>query len=676
MTRRTSEGPRHQADRTTSAARTGGEQLLLGSGVAEGASDAPREGGRGDDPRGAAPRVRLDDPMALFVPASRVDLTHQAVSLRLLQVCPGTLRNAYERDAAGMVVRLEDRYFAHTLHIGGIPWQIEVHADQRRGRVSMQDWDFCVAIYRLWAEGGVGADGTVTHATYRGICRAANRPPSDENIEAAKRAFGRWAGTSIHVSTSVPVVGTTPGARGRQGRAAMSRGPEVRGGGSVGGSIGEITPGALTDSRTALVTSPTEVSLFEREGTHWILEYDVEREVHAGGSREAIDGLRINPRWLQDADWGAAFLNVELFLGLERMIAKRLLQIGTLRATDGSWRTGEPWAITSHALRRELGIADSAPFKRTHESFLAAFRELEEKGALRLDVQQRGRTEWEYEVHMGPSFLLTSLSPGIRPYDPPETRRLLWHLRAFGLSGGQARRLVQEYPQQTLEVLRRAFWLLLVHGGRGGPTGGTRPVQNWGRWITTAITEEWSFTEPAYRAWVQDLANGRRTLDRLPAGAALSATAALATLADAGRSGGGAAVDRVRDSERARGGAGDATAPEATTTGGVTRAVEETPQPVPAEQDPVGDPNAALLARVVAALCADVGDPKLVTMWCSDLELRDIRDGVAVLRTGNAFAKDWLLERYGDRLCALLSAAADAPVGQLRFELAPLGGRG
>ena len=55
----------------------------------------------------------------------------------------------------------------------------------------------------------------------------------------------------------------------------------------------------------------------------------------------------------------------------KRMIAKRLLQIGTVRASDGSWQPREPWVISSHALRRELGIADSAPFKRTHESLVS-----------------------------------------------------------------------------------------------------------------------------------------------------------------------------------------------------------------------------------------------------------------------------------------------------------------
>ncbi len=631
---------------------------------------------------GTAVRVAVSHPLALFVPAARVDLTHEAMSLRLLQVCPGTLRNTYERDAAGMLVRVEDRYFAHTLHVAGIPWQVEVHADQRRGRVSMQDWDFMVAIWRLWAGGGVAPDGTVQHATYRAVCRAADRTPSDENVEAAKRAFARWAGTTVHVATSVAAPATRDARAPRAGRA-------LPGGGRPPGEVAVVLAGGVPAGGAA------EAALFEREGTHWILEYDVEREVHAGRSRDAINGLRLNPRWLQEADGRAAFLNVELFLRLERMIAKRLLQVGTLRASDGSWRPGEPWVVASRDLRRELGIAESAPFKRTHESFVAAFDELARAGALRLSVHRRGRTDWDYEVHMGDSFLVSTYSQGIRPYDLPETRRLLWHLRAFGLSEPQARALVQEFPQQTLEVLRRAFWLLLVHGGRGGPTAGAKPVKNWGRWIAVAITEQWSFTEPAYRQWVHDLANGRRSLQQLPAGADLSATAAL----------GGLEVAAERGEPRGHGSAGPvdvgfgaAGAPDAGGGGHAgpgARADRPSDDPPPADEagpgrvagtagvagahadaagggaaggDAASAARQALLARVLDRLAHDVPDRGL-RGWFADVELVSLHDGEAVLCTSNAFARDWIPEKYGERLCALLSAATDAPVEQIRVTL-------
>src|SRR5262249_26515565 len=93
--------------------------------------------------------------------------------------------------------------------------------------------------------------------------------------------------------------------------------------------------------------------------------------------------------------------------------------------------------------------------------------------------------------------------------------------RASGLSEREARSLVRENPTQTLETLRYAYWLKLVHGGRGAPNAGAKQVTNWPAWLKKAIYHAWEFP-PEYHAWARELSSGRGLPALSPAVSALS----------------------------------------------------------------------------------------------------------------------------------------------------------
>jgi hypothetical protein len=134
--------------------------------------------------RAAAPAVRIEDPLALFVP-ERFLVGTVPLPLYLLELVPGSVKADYERTATGTVAHEGDRIRRRTVRYpGGVRVDIEVHGDQVRGLPTTFDYDYFLALCRIADEGGVDAQGYFVDPGYRAVLRAAGR--SDTAIGASR----------------------------------------------------------------------------------------------------------------------------------------------------------------------------------------------------------------------------------------------------------------------------------------------------------------------------------------------------------------------------------------------------------------------------------------------------------------------------------------------------------
>jgi len=511
--------------------------------------------------------VAIHDPLALFRPERRL-VSLLPTSAHLAEIIPGSLKPKYERTATGAVLHEEDRLIRRTYLAGRERYDLEVHADQLRGRPTMFCWDFMLALWRLADEGAVASDGTLEHATHRGILRAAGRAATDGDIDALKRSLARWAGVHVYVKAHTGLAGA----------------PTMR-------SASPLPAGAHPE-------------FLEREGAHWVLEYDIEHETRADGKRrDFIDALRINPIWLEQAQAGhVVWINIDLHTTLTTAAAKRLLQIATLRAARGQWRPGEPWVTTRSELHELVGFARGTPPGRAHASLIDAFGQLQTHGAMTYCTRAVRRGEWEYELQMGEALLHARSYRGITPYDTPATRALLWHLRGMQLSENEARNLLREEPTQTLDMLRYAYWLRHVHDGRSSPAPNAQPVTNWAAFIKSGVHKQWTFPD-TYHRWVASIAAGRVSIVVAP-----------------------------------------------------TRQLPPPPEiSHPTNDAPETFPE-NIWGQVLAAFATE--NPVAYATWLRDTWLASATEGALVIGTTNEFATDWILEHYGPRLTEIVAAIA------------------
>ena len=560
---------------------------------------------------------RLHDPLALFLPDRRI-VTNVPVALHLIEFLPASLKSTYARTPQGTIALEEDRLVRQVFRVNHRELRVEAHFDQVRGRVNTYDWDIMFGLWRLWDEGRVGPDGVLHDATYRSILGAAGRAATDDDIRAVKRALSRFAGAHLITNARVDYAAEA---------AAVAAGAQ---------------PPVLPEAWPVAI---------EKEGAHWVLEYDFEREHHVHGTRDRIEHLRLNPLWLSQAVAGkTAWLNIELHNRLKNALAKRLVALGTVRAAKNAWRLGEPWVTSARELEQLLGVAPGQPLNRVHTPLVQAFTVLREAGALHAEVRKAGRRDWEYALHMGDEFLIVNVYRGIQPYDEAETRGLLWHLRSFRVADAEARTLLAGHRSAVLETLRRAYFLLLVHGGREKPDPKAPLVQDWGAWIRACARKNASWNEPAYERWKADVVHGRVRVGAFP----------LTTIAPG--------VDphslppvltvppplpRARDAgpTNAGGGAGEAG----------------------------GDPAAAALPSAAPVFAADVWgralealyaeDPRGVMTWLASTRLASVDAGAVVITVPYDFFATWIATHYAAGLEGRLAAALGHPVA-LRYEVA------
>ena len=536
--------------------------------------------------------VRIEDRLALFVPERYLAST-VPLPLYLLELVPGSVKSDYEKTATGIVAHEGDRIRRRTLRYpGGVRCEVEVHGDQVRGLPTTFDYDYFLALCRIADEGGVDGDGHFVEPSYRAVLRAAGRADDaigGEQTEAVKRAFARFAGLIIHTRLDIDYGG---------------RGAEVR-----SGARGPLVPDGVPAMR-------------EREGKHWVLEYDVEAERRRGVSYNVIERLRINPLWLAQSAAGiAAWLDVDLHNALRSGYAKRLLQLFTIRAARG-WRVFEPWVLTLRELYALLEVPATQWGKsQTRVGVAAALATLAERGVLgQADVVKLGKGSYEVRLAAGERLLAAGYQRGTGSLDTVSDRMLLWHLRSVGFSPTQARELVRKRPDQVRTVLRRVHYLQTVKGGMSNG----RQIEDWNAWIRSAIDDEWAFADPDWQRWLT------------------------ARLAEGEHGAPPAAARPLRIEAKAQGLADMASAD------GAEPPAPEAPQ-LPEYPDD-------LWGRAVAAFVAERGDPRLYSSWLARTALEAETEAAIEVTAEDAFVAEWVTKKYGDSLTAHLSALAGRPL--------------
>ncbi len=558
--------------------------------------------------------VRIEEPLALFVPDRYLTST-VPLPLYLLELVPGSVKADYEKTPTGIVANESDRIRRRTLRYpGGVRCNVEVHGDQVRGLPTTFDYDYFLALCRIADGGGVDESGYFIDPGYRAVLRAAGRPDGaigGDQVEAVKRAFARFAGLIIHTKLDLDFT---------------AAGEQIRSAGK----------GALVPDGTP--------AFRERESKHWVLEYDIEAERRrtTGGattSYNAIERLRINPIWLNQAAAGiAAWLDVDLHNGLRSSYAKRLLQLFTVRAARG-WRVLEPWVLTLRELYGLLEVPATQWGKsQTRAGVTSALSVLAEHGVLgSAEILKLGKGSYEVRLSAGERLLAAGLQRGTGSLDSPTDRTLLWHLRAVGFSPTQARELVRRRPDQVRTVLRRAYYL---QGVKGGMSNGRR-VEDWNAWMRAAIEGEWAFADPEWTRWLAG------QIAAAEQGRLEGPLAELSVL-------GGAAMSVGTQKRIASTGV---VTPKTEAESADPVLVEE-PESVEYADDPWG--------RAVAMYIAERGDPRIYSSWLARTALEHITEDVVEVTAEDTFVAEWVTRKYGERLAEILSAMAGRSL-QLRL---------
>ena len=565
-----------------------------------------------DLPRTSPAAVRIEDPLALFVP-ERFLVGSVPLPLYLLELVPGSVKNDYERTDTGIVAHESDRIRRRTVRYpGGLTVQVEVHGDQVRGLPTTFDYDYFLALCRIADEGGVDAQGYFIDPGYRAVLRAAGRNDNTiggDQIEAVKRAFARFGGLVLHTRLDVDY----------SGRSALVR----------AGIRHPLVPDGAAPVR-------------EREGKHWVLEYDVEAEYRNKTSFNSIDRLRINPIWLDQAAAGiAAWLDVSLHNTLRSGYAKRLLQVFTVRASRG-WRVFDPWILSLPELYDVLDVPPALRSKtQTRTGVAAALASLVDHRVLAEGAIARvGRGDYEIRLVPGERLLAAGYQRGAGGADSLADRMLLWHLRALGFSATQARDLVRTRPDQVRTVLRRVYYLQTHMGGLSQG----RPVEDWGAWTRAAIEREYAFSDPEWERWLtRQLEAGQRGQweDPSPPPSLVALTRQATPTAP-----GPAEGRRVLVTSATGATGGD--------TPDVTLAH-------PAREWRFSDDLwGRTLERFVAA---DPAHGRAYDTWLARTTLGAVTEAEVTLFAEDAFTADWIAQKYRDPLVSLLSAVAGRPVG-------------
>ena len=424
-------------------------------------------------------RIGIESPLALFAPPHRIDSLIPA-PLYLLELVPGSLKTSYPTNERGFIVNDEDSHFERTIsYPDGSRCAVNVQGSQKLGLPNQFDWDYLLALFRIADEGGVDPDGSVRDPSYRGILRAAGRSDdAGKNYTAAvKRALARWQPVTVRTQWDIDFAEIAA---------------QVRAGDAY-----PLLPDGYPDRG-------------KRDRGHYILEYDISSAERGGDEVTRIDLLRVNPVWLDQPLVGlTTWLDVELHNSLRSALAKRIYQVLALRMARG---TRPPFVFSLADFLEEIAFSNSQKPGAQAKQISSALRSLQKIGVvLSHELREIGRGAYEIVVVPGERLHAAGLFRGVGAEDKPWTRTLLYHLGVLGISISVGRQLLRGFPTQTVNVLRRAYYLQTEKGGMDGG----RPVENWGGWIRGGIENRWEFTEPEYLRWL-DLMSGRALEDPAP----------------------------------------------------------------------------------------------------------------------------------------------------------------
>jgi hypothetical protein len=387
-------------------------------------------------PTPGPPAVRIEDPLALFVP-ERFLVGTVPLPLYLLELVPGSVKADYERTASGTVATRA------TASAGARCATRAACASTSRSTATR--CAACRPPSTTTTSSPSAASPTRAASTARATSstRLPRRPPrrrpqrraiGGEQVEAVKRAFARFGGLILYTRLDVDY---------------SDRSTLVR-----AGPRHPLVPDGAPPVR-------------EREGKHWVLEYDVEAERRRDASYNSIERLRINPLWLDQAAAGiAAWMDVELHNALRSGYAKRLLQLFTVRAARG-WRVFDPWVLD---LRELYDLLEVPPrqWGKTQTRAGVTGRPPDARRARRARRgrgREQGKGRYELRLAAGERLLAAGYQRGTGGADGVADRMLLWHLRALGFGAPQARELVRTRPDQVRTVLRRVYYLRRTRPG-------------------------------------------------------------------------------------------------------------------------------------------------------------------------------------------------------------------
>ena len=526
-------------------------------------------------------RIGIESPLALFAPPHRIDSLIPA-PLYLLELAPGTLKTSYPTNERGFIANDEDSHLERTIvYEDGSRCTVNVQGSQKLGLPNQFDWDYLLALFRIADEGGVEADGTVRDPSFRAILRAAGRSDdAGKNYTAAvKRAMARWAAVTVRTRWNLDFANIVE---------------QVREGGKY-----PLLPDGYPERH-------------KRERTHNVVVYDISSVERRGDEYDRIDLLRIDPVWLDQPLIGfSAWLDVERHNSLRSALAKRIYQVLALRMARG---VRPPFVILMDDFLEEIAFTNSQKPGAKAKQISAALKSLEKINVvLSSSVREVERGAYEVVITPGERLHAAALFRGIGADDRVRTRALLWHLGVQGISIPTGRILLRSHPTQSLNALRRAYY---IQSERKGVDLNGKPVLNWGGWLRDAIEKQWSFNEPEYLQWLD-----RKSAQALEE----SGNAPEISLAGA----------------------------EAEATPGHP-AVEEISPPVDELPD---DEWGRARERFRPQIPAQAFDTWLRNTWQVTAG-----EGVVVIGTANPFAASWITDKYRDVLSAILTEIIGEPV--------------
>lgn len=525
--------------------------------------------------------IGIESPLALFAPPHRIDSLIPA-PLYLLELVPGSLKTSYPTNERGFILNDEDSHFERAIdYPDGSRCTVNVQGSQKLGLPNQFDWDYLLALFRIADEGGVDPDGSVRDPSYRAILRAAGRSDdAGRNYTAAvKRALARWQPVTVRTRWNIDFSGLVDRVR--------------------SGDAYPVVPDGYPE-RTS------------RDRGHYILEYDISSAERAGDEVTRIDLLRINPVWLDQPLVGlTAWLDVELHNSLRSALAKRIYQVLALRMARGA---RPPFVLSLEDFLEEIAFSNSQKPGAQAKQISSALRSLQQAGiVLSHEVREIGRGAYEIVIVPGERLHAAGLFRGVGAEDKAWTRTLLYHLGAHGISVATGRQLLRGFPTQTVNVLRRVYYLQTER--RGQDVDG-RPVENWAGWIRNGIERQWEFTEPDYLRW----------LDRMSGRALEAPEKPVLALA-------------ARDP-----------------------AAKKAAPPAEPEPAPTGEPLPEdVWGQARERFRGQVPEQAFET-WLRQTWLAEVTDNSVVVTTPNQFAVGWIQDKYGKALAQLLSELLGRPV--------------
>lgn len=165
---------------------------------------------------------------------------------------------------------------------------------------------------------------------------------------------------------------------------------------------------------------------------------------------EMIDYVQIDDLWMSQGAVGwAAWIHLPLYSQLD-LVAQRLYDLSASHIALGS----PEWTMTQDDLRRLLGLSPRTADNDIRKEIRAAAKQLSSHGVLSQgDFETRGKGRGKtylFRGTAGPALAVARLLRGAGAGDPPEMLELYAMLGAIGLSGDEARELLEAAPADLM----------------------------------------------------------------------------------------------------------------------------------------------------------------------------------------------------------------------------------